>query len=337
MLALLLVVAGCGSPPAPVAAPEPVQQLTGEAFGTTFSVKWRGAEPTPDELEEPIASVLERIDQRMSSWNPDSELSEVRDRPTEPVVVSDETLEVVRAALALAADTDGAFDPTVEPLMALWGFRGERREAPPSDAEIEAARAKVGYTKVIAGRDAQGRATIDAGGTALDLSAIAKGHAVDAVSLELSRFGAADHLVEIGGEVRAHGEGPGGPWRLGVDRPEEGVAPGTDFAATLALTNASLATSGNYRNAYEVDGSRVVHTMDPRTGRPYDSVVASVSVVAPDCRTADGWATALMVLDPEAGRALVDARPEIDALWLVSTEDGFEQRRSARMADWVSE
>ncbi|MEM6928139.1 MAG: FAD:protein FMN transferase, partial [Myxococcota bacterium] len=128
-----------------------------------------------------------------------------------------------------------------------------------------------------------------------------------------------------------------GPWRLGVDRPERGIRPGTRFSATLALTNASLATSGNYRNAYEVDGLRVVHTMDPRSGRPYDSVVASVSVVAPDCRTADGWATALMVLSVDDGQRLVDDRPEVDALWLVSTPDGFEQQRSARIDDWIDD
>ncbi len=331
MIAVALALVGCRAPEPP--AP-PVQQLTGEAFGTTFTLKWRGAAPLPSEVEGPVAAALERIDERMSTWRPDSELQDVR-RGDGPVEVSPETVDVVRAGLALAQETGGAFDPTVEPLMELWGFRGERRGAAPSEAEVAAALAQTGHTKVVLGRTETGRPTIDAGGTALDLSAIAKGHAVDVVSEELSRLGAADHLVEIGGEVRAHGQGPTGPWILGVDRPEAGVRPGTQLVARLALTNASLATSGNYRNAYEVDGLRVVHTMDPRVGRPYDSVVASVSVVAPDCRTADGWATALMVLGLEEGRALVDARPEVDALWLVSTADGFEQQRSARMTDWI--
>lgn len=324
---------GACTTPSPPSEP-PVQQLQGQAFGTTFTVKWRGAAPTPGEVEGPVQAALDRIDERMSTWRDDSELQAVR-RATGPVPVSDETLEVVRAALALAQDTEGAFDPTVEPLMELWGFRGKPRETPPSEADIEAARSRVGHRKVVVGRSDDGEAFIDAGGTALDLSAIAKGHAVDAVSHVLSRLGASDHLVEIGGEVRAQGAGPSGSWRLGVDRPERGLPPGSAFAAVLGLTNASLATSGNYRNAYDAGDVRVVHTMDPRTGRPHESVVASVSVVAPDCRTADGWATALMVLEPSDGRALIEAQPYVDALWLVTTEDGFEQQRSSAMTDWI--
>ncbi|MEN0066995.1 MAG: FAD:protein FMN transferase [Myxococcota bacterium] len=329
-----LLTVGCTTPTAGPVAPRSVQQLQGKAFGTTFSIKWLGSSPSSQEVEGPVIAALERVDARMSTWRPDSELQDVR-RGDGSVVVSDETLEVVRAGLALAETTGGAFDPTVEPLMELWGFRGKARDEPPTPEEIEAARAQVGFRKVSLGRTNDGEAFIDAGGTALDLSAIAKGHGVDALSSVLSRLGATDHFVEIGGEVRAHGSGPNGAWRVGVDRPEAGVRPGTRFAAQLALTNASLATSGNYRNAYQAGEVRVVHTMDPRTGRPHDSVVASVSVIAPDCRTADGWATSLMVLGLDDGRALIEAQPFVDALWLVTTSEGFEQQRSSGMADWI--
>ncbi len=336
LLALGLVgLGGCQAGPSERAGDVPdvaLHVLSGEAFGTTWTVKWRGPQPPATEAEARIVAVLEDVDAAMSTWRDDSEL--LRVRATEgPVAVSEDTFAVVDAALDLAQATEGAFDPTVEPLMELWGFRGKPRESLPSDQEIAAARARVGWQKVSLSRTAEGP-RIASGGTALDLSAIAKGHAVDRVSFALSELGATDHLVEIGGEVRAQGSGPSGPWRLAVDSPE---APGRRFAATIALRNAALATSGNYRNAYDSAGVRIVHTMDPRTGKPHASEVASVTVVAPDCRTADGWATALMVLDPGAGRAAIDARPSLEALWLVAGDDGFDEIRSTGMDRWVLE
>ena len=323
---------------APPESVSPVsQEIHGEAFGTTWTAKWVVWEPGPsvdaEGLRNAITGALQEVDARMSTWRSDSELQAVREG-SGPVVVSEETLEVVQAALQLAQATGGAFDPTVEPLMELWGFRGERRTTPPTDAEIEAARAATGWAKVVLGRD-EGRPTIDAKGTALDLSAIAKGHAVDRAAAVMSEWGLTDFMVEIGGEVRAHGRTPRGSWRLGVDAPDEGAAPGAQFAAIVELRNAALATSGNYRNAYDAGGVRVVHTMDPRQGRPYESVVASASVVATDCRTADGWATALMVLGPDQGLAAVEARPGVEALLLMGTETGFVERRSSGMEAWL--
>ena len=120
-----------------------------------------------------------------------------------------------------------------------------------------------------------------------------------------------------------------------MDRPDEASRPGQDLAAILSLTNASLATSGNYRNVRRIAGLRVVHTMDPRTGRPHPSAVASASVVAPDCRTADGWATALMVLDVEAGLAAIESRPELEALLLVAEGEGWAEHRTSGMGAWL--
>jgi FAD:protein FMN transferase len=295
----------------------PLHTLQGEALGTTWSVKWRGEAPSEAEVEAAVVRVLGEVDAAMSSWRDDSELARVR-AADGAVAVSEETFEVVQAALSLAAATGGAFDPTVEPLMVLWGFRGARLTAPPTDAELEAALAEVGWDRVVLTRGPAGEPLVDAQGTSLDLSAIAKGHAVDRVSNALSALGAADQLVEVGGEVRAHGRGPAGPWRLGVDRPEAGHAPGEAVAVVVELVNASLATSGNYRSRYDAGGVPVVHTMDPRTGRPFESEVLSASVVAPDCRTADGWATALMVLGVD-GLPLIEARPDLEALLLTAS------------------
>lgn len=300
--------------PSPPEAPT-WHRMAGEVFGTTFHLTWSG--PAPEAVEPAVLAALERVDARMSSWRPDSELSAIRQGPS-VVVVSEETADVVRDALALAEATDGAFDPTVEPLMELWGFRGTRRSAPPTEAEIEAARAQVGWHRVEVFRHG-GLPLVDAHGTALDLSSIAKGHGVDVVAHTLATLGSADHLVEIGGEVRVAGEGPRGLWTLAVEAPAPG---GTDAstAGVLAISNLGLASSGNYRNGYELEGERVVHTMDPRTGRPRRSDVLATTVLAPDTRTADGWATALMVLPLAEGQAAIEARPELEALWVQVVE-----------------
>lgn len=312
MLALLLL--ACTS-----AEPQ-VRALAGEALGTTWSVKWlEPADASEEEVRAAVVETLDEVDAAMSTWRDDSELSRAR-AAGGPIPISEDTFLVVDAALDLAAATGGAFDPTVQPLMELWGFHGAAPATPPTEAEIEAARARVGWQRVRLART-DGQPTLDVAGTALDLSAIAKGHAVDRVSHALSDLALPDHMVEVGGEVRAHGRGPSGPtWVLGVDLPVVGAAPGAELAAVVRLTNRSMATSGNYRNTLRPG---VHHTMDPRTGRPAVGEVASATVVAADCRTADGLATALMVLSLEEGRALVGSRPDVEALWIVPDPGGL--------------
>lgn len=334
-LALLLFAVGCSTPELAPQAEAPavaaVQQLTGEALGTTYTVKYLVGEIADDDVAAGVREALASVDAAMSTWRPDSDLSRVRATPG-PVVVSEATVEVVEEALSLAEASGGAFDPTVQPLVELWGIHGERRQDVPSAQELAAVMAQVGWERIVVGRDPEGRPTVDAGGTALDLSAIAKGYAVDRVSWALSRLGVANHMVEVGGEVRAHGMGPTGTgWRLGIDRPEEGLAPGAQLEAVVRLTNAALATSGNYRNAYVVDGTRIVHTLDPRVGRPVESGIASATVVAPDCTTADAIATALMVLGEEAGMALIEGRPQVEALLLVLDEGEFRAVKTSGM------
>lgn len=341
LLPWLALGAGACAPDAPARprgeTPVEVRQLDGEALGTTWTVKFLGDAAKDGEAERAVREALASVDAAMSTWRDDSELARVR-AADGPVVVSESTYAVVGQALELASATGGAFDPTVQALVEVWGFHGSRRQDLPSEEALQAARAQVGWQRVRLGRDAEGRPTIDDGGTALDLSAIAKGYAVDRVSHALSRLGLADHLVEVGGEVRAHGAGPTGTgWRLGVDRPDPGAQPGRRLEAVVRLTNAALATSGNYRNAYVVDGERVVHTLDPRVGRPVRSEVASASVVAPDCATADALATALMVLGPEQGLALVEARPDVEALLLVVEGDGFRAVASSGMDTFLVE
>jgi thiamine biosynthesis lipoprotein len=332
---VLFVMAACSlEATEPVVTPEvpTAEQRVGEAFGTTWMVKWHGASVDDGAIDQAIATTLDRVDARMSTWRPDSELSRVRGQAG-PRVVSEETAEVVEAALQLARVTQGAFDPTVQPLMELWGFHGTRREGLPGKDELARARAQVGWERVSVVRE-EGTASVDAGGTALDLSAIAKGHAVDQVALALTGLGLRHMMVEIGGEVRVAGLSPAQqPWSLGVDLPDAKDFDGRPLAGVIQLTDGALATSGNYRNTYEAEGKTLVHIMDPRTGWPVLSSVASVSVTAPDCRTADGWATALMVLGLEEGRAEIEALQGVEAVWLIAGPKGFYAEMTQGMVE----
>jgi thiamine biosynthesis lipoprotein len=328
---LLLAGSGCG-------APESRHEVRsgGEALGTTWSVKWVSrTAPQPgrrDELHDRVASILARIDRGMSNWREDAELARFnRQAELTGFEFSSETRQVIIAALAIARETNGAFDPTVGPLVALWGFGPDAALEEPTEQEVARQRARVGWP--LLAWDREGRLVRRVPGVELDLSAIAKGYAVDAIVHELVRDRPLGLLVEVGGEVRAlgttlHGE----PWRVGIQDP---TARGDDLEAVLALTGAALATSGDYRNLRVAAGKRRSHVIDPRTGRPLDNRVASASVVAPTCMEADAAATALMVLGPDLGMAWVEKRPWLDALLLLRRGDRIVERRaSSRWGRW---
>ena len=249
--------------------------------------------------------VLERIEGRMSHYRPASELSRFnRARTTEPQPLSAETIGVVVEALAVGRASGGAFDVTVGPLVGAWGF-GPPGRAPtaPDAASLAALRARVGAELLEVDRVA---ATLRKRhpDVTVDLSAIAKGYAVDAVASLLAARGFRDYLVEIGGELRAGGRErvQGEPWRVAIERPSPGAGDGR--SASCPLTDAAVATAGDYRNFYDLDGARVSHTVDPRTGRPVTHRLRSVSVIADRCSLADARSTALNVLGPDEGYAL---------------------------------
>ncbi len=333
LAALALAAFGCGETAPP--ASRAVQQrwtFTGAAMGTTFTVtvvSGRGADrasarpgasvrpaaapvrpadapvqqPGQPAVETAVRRVLERIEGRMSHYRPDSELSRFnRAQTTEPQPMSAETLGVMAEALAVSRVSGGAFDVTVGPLVDAWGFGPPgRAPAAPEAAALDALRARVGAdlleVDLAASTLRKRRADV-----VVDLSAIAKGYAVDAVASLLAERGVGDYLVEIGGELRAGGGNElGEPWRVAIERP----APG--FATTqriVPLTDAAVATSGDYRNFYDLDGARVSHTLDPRTGRPVTHRLRSVSVIAERCSLADARSTALHVLGPDEGYVL---------------------------------
>ena len=321
------VVASC-SPRPPAEGRE--LALAGRALGTTWSVKLvvaPAAAPDPEDIERRVTAVLDRVDRGMSTWRSDAEIARYDARvDEEPYAFSAEVRRVVALALDLARETAGAFDPTVRPLVALWGFGAGAATEEPSASQLDEVRRRVGHGHL--GWDADGRLVADVPGVTLDLSAIAKGYAVDALIAELARDRPRGLMVEVGGEVRVLGpRSDGGPWRHGVELPAPAPdAPRSELAAVIALTGGALATSGDYRQVTRAGGARRSHVIDPRTGRPAARDVASASVIAPTCAEADAVATALMVLGVEAGLAWVEARP-----WL---EAGFIVRDGETLVGW---
>lgn len=306
---LPLLAAGCAAPAPPESGEVRRWTIGGAALGTTYRVtvvSGPGAGPRPAAVDAQVRRVLERIEGRMSHYRPESELSRFnRARTVEPRPMSAETLTVVAEALAVGRASGGAFDVTVGPLVDAWGFGPPgRAPAAPDAAALAALRARVGsgLLEVDLGASTLRKLRPD---VALDLSAIAKGYAVDAVAAELAGLGFGGHLVEIGGELRASGgDERGEPWRVAVERP----VPGAAARRIVSLTDAAIATSGDYRNHYDLGGARVSHTVDPRSGRPAPHGPLSVSVIAERCSLADARSTALNVLGPDEGYALAAAR-----------------------------
>lgn len=320
----------------PLSACSPVSShavIAGHTMGTTYSVRIAHVQVRPRDLRRLQADVdaaLAEVNRQMSTWDPGSEISRFnRAGANEPVAISPEFQFVVRRALEIAEATDGAFDPTVGALVNLWGFGpdGLRRAAPAPD-QIAAARAVIGWRHLRLLPD--GRLEKDIADLKLDLGAIAKGFGVDRVAALLRGRGLENFLVEIGGETLGVGRNdPGEPWRVGVLKPDGS----TDLHGVVRLTGGNaIATSGDYRNFYrDENGELRAHIVDPRTAAPVGHAVASVSVRAGDCLTADALATALFVLGPDEGLPLLAARfPGCEALFLV--RDGAEGFREIATA-----
>lgn len=322
---LLCLLAAC--------SPEPsLVRLSGATMGTTWHVSIAGQlqEEQVAALRGDIERELAHINRLMSTWDADSELSRFnRATPGTIFPLSEETLTVLRLAREVSQATDGAFDVTVGPLVNLWGFGPDMRpDEVPDDEQLADTFERVGFRKL---RIEVDHAVREAD-LYVDLSAIAKGYAVDRVADLLQRQGHGNFLVEVGGELRAAGrKQDGSSWRIGIETP--------DFAGRRAqrvvrLSNIGVATSGDYRNYFEADGQRYSHTIDPTTGRPITHRLASVTVLDPSAARADAWSTALMVLGPEQG-LLIAGEQEIAAFFIIRTDDGFIERHTVPFASYL--
>ncbi|WP_047049907.1 FAD:protein FMN transferase [Vibrio mexicanus] len=315
-LTSIFVLAGCGKPLEQV-------HLTGPTMGTTYNIKYIPAEglPSSSDVQIEVDRLLEEVNQQMSTYRKDSELSQFNQyQGDDEFEVSWQTAKVVNEAIRLNQLTHGALDVTVGPLVNLWGFGPEaRREKVPSEQEIAKRREMTGIQHLSA---TESTIRKDIPNLYVDLSTIAKGWGVDVVADYIGSLGIENFMVEVGGEMRVAGlNRESVPWRIAIEKPsvdersiQEIIEPG----------NMAVATSGDYRNYFERDGIRYSHIIDPKTAFPINNKVVSVTVLNESSMTADGLSTGLMVLGEQQGMEIANQHG-IPMLMIVKTEDGFTE------------
>lgn len=308
--ALLMLICGCGSPKE--------VPLSGKTMGTTYHIK---VVATPfqktDSLQTKIDGLLDDINQSMSIYRKNSQISRFNQMTTvgKKLAVSADFIKVMTVAEKLYHLTAGAWDGTVQPLMKLWGFGGKLKALTvPIPQQINAVLKQTGFDSIKI--DPKGFLTKTRADVTLDLGSIAKGYGVDRVAELLRENGFKSFIVEIGGEIYAAGTKANGQnWLAGINRPSSDAAL-NDICKIVPLKNQALATSGNYRQFFEVDGIRYGHIIDPKTGYPVKNRIVSVSIVADNCTLADGLATAVMVMGTKKGIALIQRLDNVEGLIL---------------------
>ena len=304
--------------------PVEIQKNEGAVFGTFYHLTYRST----TNLQMSIDSVLAEVDHSLSPFNKKSIITAINENRS--MQTDARFRHVFTLAQQVYEATGGAFDISVAPLVNAWGF-GFKEGKNPSDAEIDSLRQFVGLDKVRleaspSGGGMEGAFIVKADPRLmLDCSAIAKGYGVDAVADYLTSKGIRDFMVEIGGEIRVNGLNPQGePWHIGIIRPvDDPLANNNDIQQVVEVSNTAIATSGNYRNFYEQDGQKVAHTIDPRTGHPVQLDILSATVLAPDCATADAFATAFMVVGLAEAKQILEKHPELQAYFICVDEEGM--------------
>ncbi|WP_319406198.1 FAD:protein FMN transferase [uncultured Desulfosarcina sp.] len=299
-------------------------RLSGKTMGTTYHIKVvAGLLTSGAEIQRQIDIRLAAINKSMSTYDSSSEISRFNaiQSTAESFSPSDDFLHVLQVAATLHRLTGGAWDGTLDPLVNLWGFgRKGAVNHIPNDSEILQALSHVGFDRIRL--DPSGAIGKTDPAVTLDLASIAKGYGVDEIARLLGQKGFADFLVEIGGEVYARGlRKDGKPWLVGINRPDREAA-FNDVYRAIPLTNRAMATSGDYRIFIQLADQFYSHIIDPRTGRPVANGVVSATVVAANCTVADGLATALMVMGPEKGVALVNRQESVECLIVARKSDG---------------
>ena len=296
--------------------------ISGETMGTTYHIKVvTGHFTDRDGLQESIQKRLDEINQSMSLYIKDSEISKFNSivDPKEVMVISNDFYRVMILAEKLYRISGGALDGTIEPIIDLWGFGQSGRKVNPSKIpmalEIEKRLSAIGFDQIEILANSAIRKKIPS--ISIDLNAIVQGYAADQIAVLLREKGIDDFLVEIGGEMIASGfRADTKNWRVGINVPRTDASYSSIYKV-IQLNNKAMATSGNYRNFFEIDGVRYSHIFDPKTGYPMTNGVVSVSVIADSCAFADGLATALMVLGTEKGLSLVDTLDDVECLMIV--------------------
>lgn len=289
-----------------------MQTLQGEAFGTAYQIKYFGEIP---QLEASVDSIIEAVNQSMSNYREDSDISRIN-RGDTSVVVDQMFREVFVMSRDIYQNTKGYFDPTVGNIVNAYGLGAQHNAMNSVTEKMDSLRQYVGFDKVELTTEHKIKKDP---GIYIDFNAIAKGYAVDRFGLFLEQQGIENYLVEIGGEMRARGKNlsSGHFWRLGIDDPrvEEGQQ---ELQGIFELKDGGMATSGNYRKfRYDsITGQKYVHIIDPLTLRIHKSKILSASVVAEDCATADAYATAFMAMDLEKSKVLSQQLPDLEVFFI---------------------
>jgi len=257
---------------------------------------------------------IEKLDTYLNNFSPDSEISAVsRSSGAGPVKVSEETLDLVKKTIGVSADTGGAFDPTIAPVLKLWKFSGRPADPTlPSLHAVKNALKLVDYRKIkVSGESSQ--IYLEDTGMELDLGGIAKGYAADRAVEAIKAKGIKAALVAIAGDIRGYGLNTNGnAWKVGIQDPrpenEKSDKPWEDVFATISLKDRAISTAGDYQRFFIQDGKRYHHIIDPATGYPSDSGLISVSVIAPEGHVADGIDTAILILGAEKGMKLLESK-----------------------------
>jgi len=287
---LLLLLSGCSRDDQPII-------IGGRTMGTTWSLKMNSGARSIHQTD--LQQQLGAWEAILSHWQPDSAISRFNASPsTDWIAVPPELVEVVELAQHIGSETDHALDITIAPVIDLWGFGATgRRDTTPTDSEIASAKALCGWQHLQTRHDPPAlRKALP--GLRINVSAVAEGWALDHLAQHLESSGLTHFLLEIGGEVLTRGE-----WRVGIQTP---AAPPGESAQTLLLKDQALTTSGVYRQHFSAAGKEYAHVLDPRSGRPIEHNLASVSVIHPSAAQADGFDTALLILGPDAGRRLAE-------------------------------
>lgn len=295
-----------------------VQRIVGQTMGTTYTVKYHGSKQAS--LQTSIDSFLQVFNQSASTYIPNSSIS-LFNQQSHLELKDDYLIALLEYSKRIYQETEGAFDPTVMPLVNYWKF-GYEQNIDPSKVSIDSLLSLVGFDKISWTNEETPTINKEHPDTELDFSAIAKGYGVDLIGELLEQKGIDAYLVEIGGEMRAKGQKPDGQyWKVGIDRPIDSLKI-RQKAAIISLKNRAIATSGNYRNFYIKDGQKVAHTINPKTGYSELSNLLSTTILAPTCIEADAYATAMMVMGLEKSKAFAENHPSLGVLLIYADEAG---------------
>ncbi len=330
LIGLVFFIAGCEQ----AVQQQPLLQLSGPTMGSSYNLSVVApAGGLPADAQQQIDRLLADIDQQFSTWRNDSELARFNQQQgIEPVAVSRELVVVAREALRIGNLSNGALDVTVGPLLKLWGFdRHHQPEVLPDEAAIAATRALTGLDKLLVTEATFAKRVAQ---LSLDFSALVAGHAADRLATLIEGWGVNHYLLEVTGEMRVKGMHPAGrPWRIAVEKPV--ASGGRSVERVIELHDIGVATSGDYRNFYEVDGRRYSHTINPQSGKPIDHLMVSVTVLDPSAMTADGWATALMAMGPEPAKQIAEQQ-QLAVLLILKQDGTFIEWSSSAMVPFLA-